>query len=204
MFKIINGENFKEYIDIKKLPLLILDSTWIRMFPEERKSEEIKKSERRLRAMICEQGQLYNDNKQLYINKKALLSRMLSFSDDVRANPTSANKRLLDQMQKKVGEINNKMDKISKRLEELPKEIEEENNRLFQICLKNSYNTMNKNLKEANKITPTIEYLREQLSIETEKKKKLEENYRLSTDFLEHYIGHSGITMLNKKYKGHI
>ena len=70
------GENtdytYMQALRNKKVPLLVLDPDWHELFPEHRKTDGIRRREKRLSDLIKEQGQTSNDIKE-YEKAKRLL-----------------------------------------------------------------------------------------------------------------------------------
>lgn len=197
-------KQFENYIDIKNLPILILDEDWLNYFKKDDKNNDIIETEEELRQLIKEQGKINDQTKQLSASKKNVLSQILTQSNDVVEKGTSSAKAKLEKSKNKVSEINNTLNDLEQQSDLLPDKIEEVNNKLFQLSVKQAYNKIGKHMKELKKYEANIDKLRAQLAEETAKKEKLEETLKSSMDFLADYIGDEGIRQLNKKYNGSI
>ncbi len=66
----------------KKIPLLVLDPQWHELFPEHRKTSEIKNCEKRLNELIRMQGQTANNIKEYDKAKKAIMDNIVSNMTD--------------------------------------------------------------------------------------------------------------------------
>ncbi|MBR1442346.1 MAG: hypothetical protein IJ583_02300 [Firmicutes bacterium] len=199
-----SAQTTTDYVSVKNLPILILDHEWNSFFPNSEKTPEIKACESKLKELMKEQGNLNNKYKQLGGSKKVTLDKLLTLSNDVRERKEGASKATLEKKKNEVTNINNDLAAIEARLDKLPSLIEQENNRLFQECIKYTYNNVSKLKKEAQKLDPVISKLSKQLKEETAKKNAIESKFKLSAEFLESYIGREGIASLDKKYKGKI
>lgn len=199
-----SAQSTEDYISVKNLPILILDQEWNLFFKNIEKTAEIKACETKLKELLKEQGSLNNKYKQLGGNKKATLNNLLTLSNDVRQRKEGSSQSTLDRKKNEVNNINNTLSSIEKRLDELPNLITQENNRLFQECVKCAYNNVSKLKKEAQKLDPIISKLSKQLKEETAKKTAIESKFKTSAEFLESFIGREGIANLDKKYKGKI
>ena len=96
------GENtdytYMQALRNKKVPLLVLDPDWHELFPEHRKTDEIRRREKRLSDLIKEQGQTSNDIKE-YEKLMAELNDKIAEAEEnqkqIPAQIQSANKELL-------------------------------------------------------------------------------------------------------------
>lgn len=203
-FKLKSNDNIIEYLNIKELPLLISDKIWIDTFDENLKNDSIKSSENKLKEFLKEQENITAQASKLNAEKKEMLAEILKLSGEYHNNNSISAKKTIDLYQLKINKINENLEKIAKKIEEISKKIEIENENIFQDSVKLTYNKMSKRLKEINKIDFTIDSLRSQLKAEEEKKKILEEEYKINQIFLRDYIGTDGISLLNDKYNGSI
>lgn len=194
----------ESFIEVKNLPILVLDSDWLKVFSKDKQTPEMEETEKELRELLKEQGRLNDQIKKLSSNKKSILSKMLEQSNEVRENATEKAKDELASSRSNVEKINYTLTEIEARAELLPEKIESVNNRLFQLGVKAAYNIMSKNLKEVKKYEDNIDKLRTRLAEEINKKEKLEDTFKSSRDFLLEYIGKEGISQLDDKYKGSI
>ena len=64
-------EEVKKNVAYKRLPIVILDERWHRLFPEKEKTSEIRKLEKNLNELLKRQGQITNDLKALKKIKEA-------------------------------------------------------------------------------------------------------------------------------------
>lgn len=192
------------YIDIKNLPILILDSDWLTFYSKNKQNTELKELETQLRELMKQQGKFNDDIKKLVTNKKAILARMLADSNKVAEKGSVSAKAELDKSRNNVDKINTAINDLEKQSDEIPDLIEKTNNQLFQASVKIAYNSMSKNMKEVRKYEENIDKLRTQLNEEIAKKEKLEATFQDSKDFLNDYIGKDGLKQLDEKYGGTI
>ena len=62
----------------KKLPILVLDERWYKLFPGGVKPEEVKTLEKKCNELLKEQGKLVNEIKDLRRGKKKLMDAIVS------------------------------------------------------------------------------------------------------------------------------
>lgn len=202
-FKTFKSNN-QDYIDIKNLPILILDPFWLKSFPESVKTPTMKEAENNLTEFLKQQGKINTQYNELNKNKKKMLKKMLELSEKVRKEQLESDKNELQKYQSEISLINESLKILSEQIKEVPKNIENENNKLFQESVKISYNKLFKNLKEIQKLEPIINSLREKLRTETTKIELYEKEYKENAQFLTNFIGTDGIQILNEKYNGSI
>ena len=75
-------EDFEAALKDKKVPILVLDQKWHRLFAIHGKTEEIKQVESQLNSLLAEQGKLNNELKELKKVKKQLMDNIVENMDD--------------------------------------------------------------------------------------------------------------------------
>ena len=91
-------EKFKNAIASSKIPILILDNKWHRIFGKMDPTDEIKNLEAELSELIKRQGKLVNENKDLKKIKSNLMSEIVDNIDGVdnRESDENVDKKLND------------------------------------------------------------------------------------------------------------
>ena len=97
----------------KKLPILVLDERWYKLFPGGVKPEEVKTLEKKCNELLKEQGKLVNEIKDLRRGKKKLMDAIVSGMNEA--------------------ENDRKKEKQKKLLIETKQKIEEESDRLMEV-----------------------------------------------------------------------
>ena len=121
-------EDFKKALIGKKVPLLVLDQKWHRLFAIHGKTDQIREIETQLDRYLAEQGQCNNDLEDLKKLKSKLMSNIVQNMDGTTeiADSVSRQKKL-DDDKRMIDEINEKVENLEDRLLELPKLINETN-----------------------------------------------------------------------------
>lgn len=203
-FKFNSKRRLKDIFKINNLPILTLDESWLMLFTDDKKNEIMRLCEKGLLELLKEQARVNSEFNKLSSEKKKLLQQILELSHDAYENNSQASKKELENCKKYLDIISQKLENIEERKQNIPNEINEQNSELFQESIKVSYNIMSRNLKEVNKMEPTINSLRERLKAETEKMNKYKEDYKTYSKFLVDFIGQDGIKILDEKYNGSI
>ena len=116
----------------KKIPLLTLDAKWHALFPDFRKTREIKRLEKELNRLIEKQGQTANDLLDYKKAKKVLMQNVIDnmtdgheFDSPIRVRKQEKNKQLIE-------EINDKIAKAKEDKFQFPAELSENTERIEQ------------------------------------------------------------------------
>ena len=194
------GSDATEIIQVSNLPILILDEVYNVIFKQNKTSTMIE-LENEIRNLLKEQGALNAEYDKLGKTKKIRFNKILNLSGEIGEKDTAkkmgTNKELVEH-------INTKLKDMKERLEELPKIIEKKNIELFNEAVKLSYNNTGKLYQKIKKLDAEVEIIRTKLKAKNDELKKLEDEYKEKSVFLDSFIGKDGINYLNKKYDGNI
>lgn len=150
-------EDFEAALKDKKVPILVLDQKWHRLFAIHGKTEEIKQVESQLNSLLAEQGKLNNELKELKKVKKQLMDNIVENMDDaamgendkLRTKKLEEDKRLID-------DINNKIDEKEDTLLDIPKQINDVNRELMLLSMDYFYGKLRVNQEQAKEIEDWI------------------------------------------------
>jgi hypothetical protein len=147
----------------KKIPLLTLDPDWHELFPDYKKTKEIRQLEKQLNQLIRKQGQTNNDLKDYDHAKKVLMNNIVSNMTDGHESDTEQRSKKQVQNQRLMGDLNDKIDEAEKNQMELPREIRKANEELLVACMRESYDVLMKNTEEIEDLDRWIQHAREEL-----------------------------------------
>ena len=89
----------------KQIPILVLDPKWHELFPDHRKTDEIRKLEKKLLDLIKQQGQSTNDLKEYEKAKKVIMENIVNNMTDgyepeaeMKLKKQDANQKMLDEL----------------------------------------------------------------------------------------------------------
>ena len=106
-----SDEEFKKALKDKKVPVLVLDQKWHRLFAVHGKPDEIKNTEDELRELLARQGKLTSDLKDLKSLKKKLMSSIVVNMDGTTDDSLdAAREKKLDETKRLIDETNQKID----------------------------------------------------------------------------------------------
>ena len=115
-------KDFEAALKGKKVPLLVLDQKWHRLFAIHGKTDEISATEKELDELLKLQGKYNNELKNLKKLKSKIMSNIVANMGDDGDENRDKDKQLID-------EINEKADNIEGELVELKKNVIRKQNR---------------------------------------------------------------------------
>ncbi|MBO4904222.1 MAG: hypothetical protein J5367_03275, partial [Lachnospiraceae bacterium] len=150
-------EKFNNAIGSVKIPILILDNKWHRIFGKMNPTQEIKDLEKELSELIKRQGKLVNENKDLKKIKSNLMSEIVDNIDgvDTRDSDQDVDKKLNDN-KRLINDVNEKLDNNEEELKDLPREIDAVNKKLMLATMDLCYERLQSNTVEIEEIAEWV------------------------------------------------
>lgn len=185
-----NEQDFKIALTGKKIPILVLDQKWHRLFAIHGKTAEIKELEANLNSLLARQGKLNNDLKDLKRLKNNLMDGIVENMDggemeldaETRKKTMEENKRLID-------DINERMDACEDELLEIPGKIQFANEELMLASMEYFYAKLRVNKQEAQEIDEWITQVRIDLKKNIIRKQNREINNKEMYSYLHDIFG---------------
>lgn len=192
---------FFKVLQNKKIPLLPLDERWHDLFPDFRKTAEIKGLEKKLNKLIQQEGQNNNDIKEYEKAKKVLMNNIVANMTDghesdspMRALKQNRNQRLLDELKEKQQEAER-----LKRI--LPKQIENANKELLIACMRVCYRELLENSEMIESIDAWIQEAREELKEQILRKQDMEMRNTQMYKYMHNLLGAQVVEIFDRKHK---
>ncbi len=157
-------DKFNNAIGSVKIPILILDNKWHRIFGKMNPTSEIKELEKQLGDLLKRQGKLVNENKDLKKIKSNLMSEIVDNIDGVdnRDEDQDVDKKLNDN-KRLINDVNEKLDNNEEELKDLPREIDSVNKKLMIATMDMCYERLQSNTVEIQEIAEWVKDIRVQL-----------------------------------------
>ena len=175
-----DDKEFLEALESRKVPILVLDQKWHRLFALSGKTSEIKQLEEKVNQLLEQQGKLNNDLKELKKTKNRLMkSIVVNMEGTHEENEGDISSRKLDV----------KMEEIEDELIELPRNINSANQELMLESMRYCYERLRQNSKEADEITAWIDKVRVELKKNIIKKQNREINNRQIYSYMHDIFG---------------
>lgn len=194
-------EDFKKALIGKKVPLLVLDQKWHRLFAIHGKTDQIRELETQLDRYLAEQGQCNNDLEDLKKLKSKLMSNIVQNMDGTTeiADSVSRQKKL-DDDKRMIDEINEKVENLEDRLLELPKLINETNESLMLMSMDYFSEKIITNREESKEIEEWISGIRIELKKNIIKKQNRDINNREIYAYLHDIFGAEVLDLFDIQY----
>ena len=196
-----SSKEFENAIRNKKVPILVLDQKWHRLFAIHGKTDEIKEAEANLNALLARQGKLNNDLKEY----KKLKNKLM---DNIVQNMDGSNKEITDEQRQKnqdddkrlIDKLNQKTEAAEEELLEIPKQIKAENSTLMLLSMEYFYSKIRVNQEEAQEIDAWIKQVRVDLKKNIIKKQNREINNREIYNYLHDILGPEVLDLFDLQY----
>lgn len=183
----------KEYLEAlaqKKVPILVLDQKWHRVFALNGKPQNVKAQEAVLNELLERQGQLNNDVKDLKKTKAKLMENIVQNMEGTHEeNVNDISSRKLEEDRRLIDEINGRIEESEDELMELPRKIQETNRTLMIYTMQFCYQKLRDNVSEIDEITEWIAQVRIDLKKNIIKKQNREINNRQIYSYMHDIFG---------------
>lgn len=192
---------FKQALIGKKVPILVLDQKWHRLFAIHGKTDEIKKIEGELGVLLAKQGKYNSELKDLKKLKSKLMSNIVENMDESKENVDSKlREKTLEQDKKLIDDINVQIDEKEDLLLEIPGEIKELNEQLMILSMDYFNDKIVKNREEAREIDEWIKNIRIELKKNIVKKQNREINNKEIYSYLHDIFGPEVLELFDIEY----
>lgn len=168
------GIDFAKIFKGKKIPIVVLDERWHQLFPDYDKPAQIKTLESRLNDLIKQQGKFTNDLKDLKKLKNQLMGEIITHMDVSDSKEGKMKEKKLDQNQRLIREIGDKIKDAENQLIDLPYQIKEANEELIIESTSVCYKRLSSNTEKISEINLWIQSIREQLKVKILEKQDME------------------------------
>lgn len=193
-------EYFKGALINKKVPILVLDQKWHRLFAIHGKSDEIKDTEEELNHLLARQGQANQDIKDLKKVKAGLMESIVAHMDENKEKSQNpVHEKIMDENTRLINEVNEKIEACEDELLELPKLIKEANERLMLASMEFCYEKLRTNDEEIQEIEAWIKQVRIDLKKNIIKKQNREINSKEIYAYMHDIFGAEIIDVFDLK-----
>lgn len=200
-------EEVKQQTSYKRLPILILDERYHRLFPEEDKTPEIRRLEKKLSDLLKRQGQVTNDLKAVKKIKADLIQSVLANVENTELSD-SKRQKLMNANQKLILEAKDKIAALEQEETDMPEAIRTANIALVLECVDVCYTRIHQNYEDIQILGKWINEVRIELKkkilVKQDKETKNAEIYSYMHDLLGHEmmeVFDKGADMQNKGAK---
>ena len=198
----MDESSFKNALDSAKIPILVLDQKWHRLFAISGKPEDVKEVEAELNTLLQKQGKLNTDLKGYKKVKSDLMQSIVENMDAKDENKsTPENQKKAETDRRLMDELNAKMDACEDELLDLPPLIQEKNRKLMMLTMAFSYDKLRTNEFEIQAISEWIQKFRVELKRNIIRKQNREINNKEIYSYMHDIFGKDVITLFDVHYE---
>ncbi len=182
-----------------RIPILIYTPEWIQLFSNFR-SKALNKIVAALEELLSNERELEDELKQLEKRKKVVMNKILYISNDINDKNNQAAIPKMEEAQRELLDINERMPIIIEELETLPDLINQQNTVLLKETIKRAYELIKENKTEAEKCQQEIVEIRKKLGTLIQKKVEHDEKVNKLYSFVHGMIGAAEMEKLDKSF----
>ena len=191
-----NTDEFRKALEHKKLPLLVLDQKWHRLFAIHGKTDEIRNAETELNNLLARQGKLNSDLKDYKKVKNQLMDEIVQNMEGSDGN-ASDKEKVRDKDKRMIDELNERIDAAEAELLELPQKMKQVNENLMILSMEYFYAKIKINTQESKEIEAWINQGRIDLKKNIIKKQNRDINNREIYAYLHDICGPQGLDLFD-------
>lgn len=192
--------DFSNLLSSKRIPIVVLDERWHKLFEKEPKSSKIIELEKKLNDLLKQQGRLVTEGKSLKSAKNQLMDGIVANMNVDLSPAGKLNGKKLQKSQKLIQEINGKLKETDNDLAEIPYRIREANSKLVIEGINQCYQKLEVNADERNELDLKMNAMREELKHMIVRKQDLEEENANIYTYMHDVLGSEIMETLDQKY----
>lgn len=186
-------------IRAKQLPILTLDSRWHLLFPEPKKTTTIRRLEKQVNELLKHQGKIVQDAKGLKQLKRNLMQEIVLNMSESSGEIEAQRVKKLENSQKYIKEINDKLTLLDDELEQLPTKIREVNEKLMLESVSICYNQLRENKQQIIQLEEWIAEVRNTLKERVVQKQEMEEENTNIYSYMHDMLGAQVMEVFDSK-----
>ncbi len=182
-----------------KIPILIYVPEWIQLFSNN-KSRGMSKTIEKLEELIAKEKECGTELDRLGKRKKLVMNKILYLSKDINENNNEEALPKMEEAEKELLEINQRIPELIEELELLPGLINDMNTQLLKDTIKKSYELINEYKAESEKCQEQVNEIRLKLSALIQKKVDMEERVNKLYSFTHGMLGADEMETLDESF----
>jgi len=182
-----------------KIPILIYVPEWIQLFSDN-KSRNMQKIIAKLEELIAREKECDSELRSMEKRKKLVMNKILYLSKDINENNNEAALPKMEETEKELIEINQKMPILIEKMETLPDLINMQNTQLLKETIKRSYELIKENKSESEKCQEQVNEIRQKLASLIQRKVDTEEQVNKLYSFVHGMIGADEMESLDENF----
>lgn len=198
----MDEKQFETALKSARIPMLVLDQKWHRLFAISGKPDSVKDLEVECKEILVRQGHLNQELKDLKRIKNDLMQGIVANMDGAdQSKATQENEKKLSDNKRLLEDTNKKIEEDEDELMEIPKLLKEKNDELMLSTMSYCYARLRTNASEAKEITDWITNVRIELKKNIIKKQNREINNKEIYSYLHDIFGKDVMQLFDVKYE---
>ena len=182
-----------------KIPILIYNPEWMQLFINFN-SRTLKKAVTTLEGLLSREKACETEQKELERRKKTLMNKILYISKEINEDNNLDAIPKMEETQKELMQINEKIPMLVEELETLPILINQQNTVVLKETIKRAYELIKENKDEALKCQEEVNQIRQRLGELITRKVETEERVNKLYSFVHGMIGADEMEKLDDSY----
>ncbi len=191
-----NAEKFEKALAGKNVPPLSLDNKWHRLFKHTEKTEAICELEEELNALLKEQGHINSEVGKMRSLKSKLMDEIVSLME----KDDKASKKKKEENSRLIDEINKKQEEYDERMLDIPREINMVNKKLMLLTMHECYKVIAENTVSIASISEWIDNVRIELKKNIVRKQEMEVKNVEFYSYMHDIFGPDVVELFDIKY----
>ena len=193
-------EVFQPALIGKKIPILVLDNKWHKLFTQAEYSSEIKGMEKEMNHLLKRQGKVNTESKEIKKLKKKLMDEIVVLADEMGQHPTKKQEKDMADHKRLINDCNEKLEAYEEEMVELPRQINQLNNKMMLVTMEVCYKRIQQNTTELEAIEEWIGNIRRELKKKVIRKQEKEAMNRQLYSYMHDIFGADVIELFDMKY----
>lgn len=193
-------EVFQPALIGKKIPILVLDNKWHKLFTQAEYSSEIKGMEKEMNNLLKRQGKVNTESKEIKKLKKKLMDEIVVLADEMGQHPTKKQEKDMADHKRLINDCNEKLEAYEEEMVELPRQINQLNNKMMLMTMEVCYKRIQQNTTELEAIEEWIGNIRRELKKKVIRKQEKEAMNRQLYSYMHDIFGADVIELFDMKY----
>ena len=193
-------EVFQPALIGKKIPILVLDNKWHKLFTQAEYSSEIKGMEKEMNNLLKRQGKVNTESKEIKKLKKKLMDEIVVLADEMGQHPTKKQEKDMADHKRLINDCNEKLEVYEEEMVELPRQINQLNNKMMLVTMEVCYKRIQQNTTELEAIEEWIGNIRRELKKKVIRKQEKEAMNCQLYSYMHDIFGADVIELFDMKY----
>ena len=193
-------EVFQPALIGKKIPILVLDNKWHKLFTQAEYSSELKGMEKEMNNLLKRQGKVNTESKEIKKLKKKLMDEIVVLADEMGQHPTKKQEKDMVDHKRLINDCNEKLEAYEEEMVELPRQINQLNNKMMLMTMEVCYKRIQQNTTELEAIEEWIGNIRRELKKKVIRKQEQEAMNRQLYSYMHDIFGADVIELFDMKY----